>query len=285
MPKKPEIRYVTPTLESITIKGKYIIEQTDFNSVKKMIRQALEPASWVSVGEIGESLILVNVRKGIFLLSKESDVDKEWTKDMQKTRSGVPIYVSITTLEHLSAGILVEVECRPNMWYRISQLHAMHFQENQVQEALLECKNFVKRVMSIFSVREIEPVSVYPIIPRTEIKSRLLNLGLREITEKIDKAEEHIVQNNFSESLKSSRTAFEKMIDWQMKKRGLEKTDNYRNGLVGYSDSSSFASLLRKVNRNNTSLKVHINPSQSPYFTRSSSSLFYDSSEDTQFSW
>lgn len=103
--------------------------------------------------------------------------------------------------------------------------------ENQVQEALIECRIFVKQVMSIFNGKEVEPVSVYPIIQRTEIKSRLLNLGLKEVVSPLDKAERHIVQNNFIDSLKSSRTAFEKMIDWQMKKRGLEKTNNYKNDL------------------------------------------------------
>jgi len=117
------------------------------------------------------------------------------------------------------------------MWFRIAQLDETKFTKNDVQEALIECKSLVKQVMSIFRTREIEPVSVYPIIQRTEIKGRLVNLGLQEAADHLDKAEEHIVRNSFEASLKSSRTAFEKAVDWQLKKRGLDKTNAYKNDL------------------------------------------------------
>lgn len=228
MSRKPEPRYVTPTLESITIRAKYKIPETDFSVVCDKIIKELEPVGWLVYEKIGESVELLYWSEKPQVLNVEN-----WEKNVRSRRSGVPVHLVITTVEHNIKSILVEVECHPAMWSIIAQTKGEEtsFTENEVQEALLECKRFVKQVMSIFKGKEIEPASVYPIIPRSEIKSRLLNLGLKEIVDKLDKAEEHIVQNDFPESLKSSRTAFEKMIDWQMKKRGLKKTDNYKNDL------------------------------------------------------
>jgi hypothetical protein len=221
MPKKPKPQYITPALESITVGGKYFLPETDFSTVEKMVNKTL--SRWVSLPRMGESLRLVDTTP----LTDE----KGWFKQLRKTRPGIPVYFSIVVVEHSGSGMLVEVECRPAMWHKISQLFEVSFTVNQVQEALIECKTFVKQVMSVFGGKEVEPVSVYPIIPRMEVKSRLLNLGLKEIVEKLAKAEEHIVQNDFAESLKSSRTAFEKMIDWQMNKRGLSQTNSYQNNL------------------------------------------------------
>jgi len=115
--------------------------------------------------------------------------------------------------------------------------------------------------LSLFKGKEIEPVSVYPIIQRTEIKSRLQNLGLKRIVNLLDKAEKQITQNNFTDSLKSSRTAFEKMIDFQMKKRGLEQTNNYKNDLErlrskGYLDKET-TKLLQTYYRCLSNIGVH----------------------------
>jgi len=230
MSKKPKPRHVIPTLESITVRGKYILPETDFSIVEQKLLQTLNPIGWGKLRTIGESIRLAYWRRAEKGKTERKAI-KWWAEHLRKIRPGFPVYFTITTVEHLNNNILVEVECRPGMWFRISQLQEVSFKENQVQEALLECKSFVKQVMSAVKGKEVEPVSVYPIIQRTEIKSRLLNLGLKEIVDALDKAEEHIVQNNFPESLKSSRTAFEKMIDWQMTKRGLDKTNSYQNDL------------------------------------------------------
>jgi len=263
---------ITPSLESITVRGKYRIPETDFNVVEKKIVEALSPSYWVDYERIGESITLVKLGGKIFesarklIVSGEMEKFKEkfrefYAKHITDVRLGIAIHFSITTVDHLNKGILVEVECKPAMWYRISQLEETNFTENQVQEALMECKSFVKRVMSIFKGKEIEPVSVYPIIQRTEIKSRLVNLGLKKIVSVLDKAEKHIVQNNFTESLKSSRTAFEKTVDWQMKKRGLEQTNNYKNDLArlrskGYLDKET-ERLLHTYYRCLSDIAVH----------------------------
>jgi len=230
---------IEPSLESITVRGKYIIPETDFKVVEKKVLDTLGPWGWIQRPKIGESISLMD-----FGEVKPEIKEGDWLKYIKDVRAGAVVSISITTVEHLNTGILVEVDCRPAMWFRIAQLHETNFTENQVQEALFECKGFVKQVMSIFKGKEIEPVSVYPIIQRTEIKSRLLNLGLKVIVEILDRAERHIVQNNFIESLKSSRTAFEKMIDWEMEKRGLGKTSSYKNDLErlkskGYLDAET----------------------------------------------
>ena len=224
---------ITPSLESITVRGKYVLPIVDFAVVERMLKQTecSKDYDW-GIVSFGESIICLAGAKGKF---------DEFIKEC---RVGVPCYFVMTVIEHLRKSILVEVECHPVMWYRISKYEEMEYTENQVQEALIECASFVRRVMSVFKGKMVEPISVYPIIQRAEIKSRLSNLGLKEVISPLDKAERHIVQNNFIESLKSSRTAFEKMIDWQMKKRGLEKTDSYTHDLdrlksKGYLDSET----------------------------------------------
>jgi len=256
MSKKPKPRYVTPSLESITVRGKYKIPETDFSVVRETVSKELN--TWLVAREFGESVEILH--KGV---SPPAKLDDEWWRKhvTDDVRAGVPVYFSILTLEHFNDSMLVEVETRPAMWYLISQGVEVCFTENQVQEALLDCRGFARRVMGIFRGREVEPVSVYPIIQRTEIKSRLLNLGLKKVVSPLDKAEEHIVQNNFKESLKSSRTAFEKMIDWQMKKRGLEQTNNYKNNLErlrskGYLDKET-TKLLQTYYRCLSNIGVH----------------------------
>jgi len=257
MPKQKP-RYVSPTLESITVRGKYKIPQTNFNDVSQRIKKALGK-NWAAVSEIGESVELA-----YWLKSKRGKLKgKDWGKYIEGIRSGIPTVLNITTVEHYNTSMLVEVECRPSMWYRIvrSRGRETNFTENEVQEALFECRSFVKQIMSIFKGKEVEPVSVYPIIQRREIKSRLLNLGLRKIVNLLDEAEKHITQNNFTASLKSSRTAFEKMIDWEMKKRGLEQTNNYKNDLErlkskGYLGSET-TRLLQSYYRCLSNIAVH----------------------------
>jgi len=222
----------TISLESITVRGKYNIPQTDFNAIEKTIIDTFAPRGWLAT-RIGESLELMDIGLPPLIAVEKSKKDLQdiWQKQIKGVRYGVPLYISVIIVEHLNGGVLLEVECRPAMWYKIATLGEEKFSENNVQEALLECRVFARQFMSVLEGKEVEAIAVYPIIPRTEIKSRLLNLGLKEVVNHLDDAEKHIFQNNFVEALTSSRTAFEKMVDWQMNKRGLEQTNNYRNNL------------------------------------------------------
>jgi len=252
MSKQIKPNYITPNLESITVRGKYLIKETNFNVVRQKVMEILGRGHrWKTHPIHGESITVVSMGARA----------NEWTKHVKENRSGAPIYFSVVAVERLRDSIIVEVECRPTLWFKIATLKESNFTENEIQEGLLECRSFVKQVMSGVRGKEVEPVSVYPIIQRTEIKSRLLNLGLRRIVTLLDKAEKHIVQNNFTDSLKSSRTAFEKMIDWQMKKRGLEKTNNYKNDLArieskGYLDSET-TKLIQTYYRCLSNIAVH----------------------------
>jgi hypothetical protein len=257
MPKK-----YTPTLESITVKAKYNIPITDFATIEHMLEQtpALAELGW-GIMRFGESIDC--------LRGAAKDFDK-FEKVVRNYRVGIPCRFCITAIEHFDDSTLVDVQCLPVMWYKITYSGEVEFTENQVQEALIECSVFVKQVMSVFKGKEIEPISVYPVIQRTEIKGRLSNLGLKKIVDHLDKAEKHIVQNNFPESLKSSRTAFEKMIDWQMKKRGLEQTNNYKNDLErlkskGFVDSET-TELIQTYYRCLSNIAVHSKVETEPGF-------------------
>jgi hypothetical protein len=207
-------------LESVTIRAKYKVPIPEFAYVSENIEGMLKP-QWHTTERIGSSITLVHLNR---------EIDENWNKAIDSRRTGVPMILLVTVVEHQRESLLLEVECRPVLWYKINQRNQTEFSENSVQEAQIECSLLIKQVMGGLKGEEIEPVSVYPIIQRTEIKRRLLNLGLKETVEHLDKAERHIVQNNFEASLKSSRTAFEKMIDWEMKKR-LGKTGTYHSDL------------------------------------------------------
>jgi len=253
---------ITPNLESITLKAKYFLPETSFSVVEKAITDTLLSKDWATIAKLGESIAIFKIgEKYSILFEPQKKSTSIFQKRIKELRPGVPLYFLITVIEHPNTGMLVEIECRPALWFKIATLKEEDFTENEIQEALIECRIFVKQIMSIFKGKEVEPISVYPIIQKTEIKSRLLNLGLKEVVSPLDKAERHIVQNNFTDSLKSSRTAFEKMIDWQMKKRGLGKTNNYKNDLErlrskGYLDSET-AELLQTYYKCLSNIAVH----------------------------
>lgn len=243
---------VEPTLESITVSGKYDIPFGDFEDVVTYLDKTLK-LKWRKIKLIGDSIRLIYKHEYI---NKQS-----WKELINESRVGVPIDFSVTVIGRYNNRMIVEVQCLPIMYYRICSSGAISFTKNEVQEALLECKLFVKQVMSGLKGKEVEPVSVYPVIPRREIRSRLLNLSLKKVVEKLDTAERHMVQNNFPEALKSCRTAFEKMVDWQMDKRGLEKTNNYKNNLErlkskGYLDKH-ITKLLENYYRYLSEIAVH----------------------------
>jgi hypothetical protein len=264
---------ITPSLESITIRAKYKVPMTDFVDVVKYLENTLKDEEWIATHRIGDSIEITYVPfENARAIEKESEtkVKELWAKIRDKRRTGMPLTLSLIVIEHQEGGILLDVECRPALWYRITQTARASCSENDVQEALLECSLFVKSVMSGLKGKAIEPVSVYPIIQRTEIKSRLLNLGLNDTVDHMNKAERHIVQNNFEESLKSLRTAFEKMIDWELKKRGLDKTDNYKNDLErlkskGFIDSIT-TELIQTYYRCLSNIAVHAKGEVPPGF-------------------
>jgi hypothetical protein len=254
---------ITPSLESITLRAKYFLPETNFSIVEKAIADVLLSEGWATIAKLGESIAIFKIgkEKHSILMEPQKKITSIWQKRIKNLRHGAPLYFSIMVIEHPNTGMLVEVECRPALWFKIATLKEKDFTENEIQEALIECRVFVKQVMSIFKGKEVEPVSVYPIIQKTEIKSRLLNLGLKEVVSPLDKAERHIVQKNFTESLKSSRTAFEKMIDWEMRKRGLDLTSNQRNNLdrlrsKGYLDSET-TELLQSYYKCLSNIAVH----------------------------
>jgi hypothetical protein len=250
---------IEPSLESITVRGKYKITATSFENIHTTLLESLRPGYGIAM-KMGESCSYLYV--GL-------EPKKHWDKMLKEKRNGVPIYFHITTIEHLpNDDLLVEVECRPAMWYKITKFKEKDFSKNDIQEALIECKTFVKQIMSIFKAKEVQPVSVYPIIPRSEIKSRLLNLGLKNIGKLLDKSEQYMIQNNFDASLTKSRTAYEKMIDYQIKKRGLKQTNNYKNDVErlrsrGYLDKET-AKLLQSYYQCISNIAVHEKVTQTP---------------------
>ena len=59
MPKKLEPRYINPTLESITLRGKYELSLTDFKDVLTYLQKTL--VGWIGQN-FGNSIRLLNER-------------------------------------------------------------------------------------------------------------------------------------------------------------------------------------------------------------------------------
>ena len=60
MSKKQEPRHVTPTLESITVRGKYEIPETDFEVIHNKVIEVFKPLDWHETIRVGESIRLIH---------------------------------------------------------------------------------------------------------------------------------------------------------------------------------------------------------------------------------
>ena len=245
MPDEPAVRTVRPSLESISVRGKYKV-YSDFQAFLELVKPTLEQIGW-RIRRFGNSVDCeFDYTKRHPKLKSKGGFDRRM-EFLEWARTGIPFGFHITAIEYLQDGVIIEVECLPIMYFLIAQRAKTQFTEYEVEEARIECRRFIKDVMSIVKAEEIEPVSVYPIIPRREIKDRLLKLGLSEIVDSLDRAERHIIQNNFEESLKCSRTAFEKMVAYQMKKRGLPQTDTTGHDLDRMASKGFFGEDISEV--------------------------------------
>ena len=147
-------RKIERSLESITVNGKYEIPETDFSVISSKVTEELQSHRWEILDSIGESIRLIKWEEPPEISESPGE---EWQEYLRGIRSGIPVYFSIIAVEHHNESILVEVECHPAMWQRIAYTYGAEasFTENEVQEALSECKTFVKQVMSIFKAKEI----------------------------------------------------------------------------------------------------------------------------------
>lgn len=155
---------ITPSLESITIRAKYILEENDFSKVAKKLKEELTKRQWIVKSSLGESVVLFDLGENsiVVLATNKKDLEKIWHKTIKRTRYGIPLSFSMTAIEHPANGLLVEVECKPSMWFKITTLLEKNFTQNNIEEALQECQEFVRQTMSMFGGRIVEPPSVYP---------------------------------------------------------------------------------------------------------------------------
>mgnify|MGYP001075979541 CR=1 FL=1 len=250
MSDESTLRKVSPSLESICLRGKYKV-YCGFQLFLESIQPALIQANFCVLEKMGNSVDYEkDYKKAVELGAvklKSKDSFGRRMEYLERARAGIPFCLHITAIEHLQDGVIIEIACQPAMYYMITQKKLIQFGEHQVEEARIECRRFIKDIMSTVKAEEIEPVSVYPVIPRREIKDRLLKLGLSEIVDSLDRAERHIIQNNFEESLKCSRTAFEKMVAYQMKKRGLPQTDTTGHDLDRMASKGFFGEDISEV--------------------------------------
>lgn len=214
-------KLVTPTLDSILVRGQYMIPDEKLAKLPSMLRTFDRDWSGARHG----NAFRLNFDFSSYV-PKGTEKSQKWFAGLKQLRPEIPVEISLVVVEKKDGKSVVDVECRPCLFYRITALHEREYPEEDIQAAQIRCKRFAQEIMGgLLEGIEVLPLSIYPSIRRTEIRSRLLNFGLLEIVECLDIAEKHIVQRNWIESLTRSRTAFEKIIEYYIEKHNLEKTD------------------------------------------------------------
>jgi hypothetical protein len=254
---------VCPDLNSLIVTAGYKVPIKSLNEVITKVRDVLGSEFTLPMiksisGEFVEffNLFLSPSERQEYLTSRK-DSQKEWDtsmklmdKSLEKLRKGVPVELRLLAEQHLPDGLVIKIECIPTMYYSICRMGKRNFHEQDIQEAQIECSRLIEKLKVALGGQEIMPPTVGPFIKRTEIKSRLLNLGLTKAVEALDIAEKHILQQNFPDALGRCREALEKTCSWVMGKCGLEETDSYAHNLdrlqgKGFLDDDT-AEMLRK---------------------------------------
>jgi len=235
-------RLISPDLNSIVIKARYKIPETDWNKTIENIKEALSPWIWtpfsVSKGAVGFYYLPLSPQESQELASIK-EPQKHWEKlsglmykKLKTLRKGYPVEFRLVLEQRLPDGLIVKVDCIPVMYHLITKSVEREFREQSIQEAQIECARLIEEVMEgALGGQEITPPMVGPTIKRTEIKSKLLNLGLNKVVDALDVAEQHILQNKYPDALGRCRSAFEKTISWTLGKCGLEETDSIAHNL------------------------------------------------------
>lgn len=255
---------ISPDLNSLVVVATYKIPHADWDKFKEQLHTVLPSDRWFHF--ITQKGLIHTMR--LFCTSQDDEKIQElllkrdfrkleekygelYHRNLTCMRSGLPFEFKAQLEQRLSDGLVIKVKCTPAMYSLITKGMKRMFYEQSVQEAQIECTDFIEEIMKgTLEAQEITPPTVGPHIKRTEIKSKLLNLGLDAVVNALDSAEKHIVQRNFPDAMAKCRTALEKTIVWSLEKCGLEKTDRFHNDLErlkskGYLDND-IVNLLQK---------------------------------------
>jgi hypothetical protein len=236
-----------PSLKSIVVKGIFSVPNQNLEKIDALVSEHFPKKRsirrWV-VDKSGDSFV---VKVNPLLGGKNATFDNV----VNGVPPGWPIWLSILIMNKQQTDSIVEVECRPCMYYRITDLRQLDYRESTIEEAQIECLHFGKvLLLGVLGGKEVDPLVAGVSIASGTIRSKLINFGLKEVVDCLDDAEKHIEQHNFEESLSKSRTAFEKVVRYVMIRRKIAETDQISNDIErlkkGYLDNDT-ADLLKQL--------------------------------------
>jgi hypothetical protein len=230
-------------LNSLVIKAKYKVPITDWNKIITEIQNEVF-LDWISIihkniaefynlPKMGKEYQKINKLAILGKLDKlTEEVQKYRDKMLKKLRKGFPFVFQLMIEQRLSDALILDVECKPVLYFLITVFRERKFYEQGIQEAQIECVRLIETTMKgVLGAQEIMPPTIGPFIKRTEIKNKLLDLGLTKAVEALDVAEQHTIQHKFPDALGRCREALEKTCEWGICKCGLEKTDSFAHNI------------------------------------------------------
>jgi len=250
--KYPKIGYVTPSLESISIRAKYRITGKTFLETITRLSGLLK--GW-SIRSIAEGYVKfyfeVSKRRSRFLKWLYDDFG-EYVEGLKNKRSDIPMTLHLRNEKEIEGSFIVDVECLPTMYYKMQQHVQTDYTEQEVEGAARECSALVEDLfVGVLKAETIQKPSTLMTPKETELKSRLRSLGLMDTIDCLDSSEENIKQNDFEGSITSSRTALEKMTKYFLNQLGLEETYRFKSDLDRLSSkgyiSQDTQELLQKI--------------------------------------
>jgi len=128
---------------------------------------------------------------------------------------------------------IIDVECRPVLYQKVIKGLISSIMSIDIENAELQCSQLVRQIMvGILDGTELERVSRYPTQLIANVKHRLSLEGKNDIVDCIDSAQKNIIQNDFKGSIGNTRAALEKVVEFFLERKNLEKTNTFENNVV-----------------------------------------------------
>ena len=141
--------FVYPSLSEITILGKYQMPARSSQEIQEELRQYLPVTDYV-VASTPNNIRIFNRRGSL-------DPKKEYFKKLQTTRDGVPDQLFLQISRERENIQLVNATCIPIMARKLGQQVQFLFPKQSVEDAQLQCRLFMDRIMSTIGAETLVP--------------------------------------------------------------------------------------------------------------------------------
>lgn len=240
----PRTGFRAPDLGQLVVRAKYLVKGMTFDQVFDNLYRALnnEFEETEFMGEThGNAMTftrtLVKLKKAPSRFGlrsgrehSEESYQKEYFLKLAKTRSGIPMKVVIVG-NNVEGGIELDLTLMPVLYNKIAQLGWPQCTDQDIQEAQHECTTFAGQLKGMMGAAELEKPSIHPPTLVTDVRRRLIALGMSKQAELLQEAEAKITAGVPSDGVKNCRSAVEQVSASLMTRVGLGQTDSFKHDL------------------------------------------------------